>query len=757
MVRLSSHAPKRRQASVDNHDEEGDVDDVNLSSTVDNFMLLAESSHQLWVDPLFKVDFFQELKKWRTVQPAQAPWVSTYGNIHLPVVILVNCLKAINCQHIILKEYGQKLPLLVDLLGSEPAPPHPLSTINIWDIGMTFKSPVIFLFAPVDNVDKTMQSYPMVIPGSLDYGSLLVDINYAGQQYRVKIYPRLVHVIKSFNSRLQGEPITSLFGLRRRLTACDKMIHNINSVNPLELGGFRIEVTVNSPTLAAAKQHVDTLPFFNINWWINPPQAYQSYAVDIKVLPKSALVDNARWVYQRAVDLKLISGGNTSTPTRRQKQVSTDVLAALGWNAGKGRPTKSLSSTAWWRGQQSTVDNVDRLDPFSITTQHVAVLNWLTRSYSGKVGIRRLLKIIRAELGCVPCQQTVNSSAHVDQVHGYHVWAWSPFRLRCVAPSCQHNLYEAGAFRWFAQLVNTGQLTRQAIGMSTLPATEGDDIINTLTQPDVDQSTVDTSTSTYDHLVNTFKTKDTIKGLLAIARGQLPGRRLQCQVNSQDDKHRYNIHGWNPFRMRCAVSTCHHNMTHTETFNFIAQLVDSGQLTRESVCLPPLSINNININLPPPVNTLNLSVNLLSLVNSVPSQPSVPVLYKTNWIRPDGSCMFSAIAKAMGALTGPNVIRTAGIVWMREHSEQYQLLMEDDMSLDTYLDRMSDLSTFGDHAILHALCQLYQLSVVILKVDNGESSWLQVSLEDGDPEFVIWLHLTGEHYENLLTERQVKF
>lgn len=76
---------------------------------------------------------------------------------------------------------------------------------------------MIFLFAPVRGDSKTIKHYPMVIPGSLDFGSIHASVDWKGQQYKVKIYPRLVHTIKSFNSRFQGEPLMTVAGARKKL------------------------------------------------------------------------------------------------------------------------------------------------------------------------------------------------------------------------------------------------------------------------------------------------------------------------------------------------------------------------------------------------------------------------------------------------------------------------------------------------------------------------------------------------------------
>ena len=180
--------------------------------------------------------------------------------------LFVHCLNKVPCPTLHLKAYGQKLPLLVDMVGLEPAQyVHPLSHLNKWDIGVTVKSPLIFLFKPARGQPRDITLYPMLVPASRDYGSLLVDTHYNGHPYKIKLYPRLVHCIKSFNSRLQGDKLSTMAGVKKRGQACLRVIHKLSKLSAWELGGFRLEVTVQvSPLSLSLSLSLSPVPILSI-------------------------------------------------------------------------------------------------------------------------------------------------------------------------------------------------------------------------------------------------------------------------------------------------------------------------------------------------------------------------------------------------------------------------------------------------------------------------------------------------------------
>lgn len=421
----------------------------------------------------------------------------------------------------------------------------------------------------------------MAIPGSLDYGSVSVNMTWKGQSYHVKVYPRLVHVIKSFNSRLQGEPVTTLYGLRRRLEACNKMIHHLSTVPDSEMRGLRVEVTVSNDTLAGARAHVDTLPFADINWWINPPAGFESYKLDMKVVTKETLIDNARWVYDRAVNLGMITGDNSAAPARSHRQVSADVLCALGWNAGRSRVTKSLSSSAWWRGDVSSGDTPNYDD----TNSHLLLMKYLTKTYHDPTTLKKLWAIIKREIGYIPCKKAHEN----DDTHQYYRWGWTPLRLHCEKGNCGHNLYGPQVYDWFAQLVMKGRLTKEAIGMPSDPQPASDDLMTAITTA---EATTTTTMDTLSHLLKNFSSDEQLSDLIKIIKDELPGNIILTVQHPEDFNHYYTIHKWRPnFRMRCSIKNCKDSLPRANTYQYFADMVDNGLVSREAVGLPAQAVS----------------------------------------------------------------------------------------------------------------------------------------------------------------------
>ena len=90
---------------------------------------------------------------------------------------------------------------------------------------------------------------PFVKSASLDYGTVNITARYKHRNFSVKIYPRIFHVLKSFNIHVQGGIPKTIHEVRRQVTAALNKIHNLSTENDQSLGGFRIEVTVKAPTL----------------------------------------------------------------------------------------------------------------------------------------------------------------------------------------------------------------------------------------------------------------------------------------------------------------------------------------------------------------------------------------------------------------------------------------------------------------------------------------------------------------------------
>lgn len=66
----------------------------------------------------------------------------------------------------------------------------------------------------------------MIISGSRDYGTVSIKLTHLGNHYTVKIYPRMVYIIKSFHSGVQASISRTLQGANTRVQAAVAIIHN---------------------------------------------------------------------------------------------------------------------------------------------------------------------------------------------------------------------------------------------------------------------------------------------------------------------------------------------------------------------------------------------------------------------------------------------------------------------------------------------------------------------------------------------------
>lgn len=241
-----------------------------------------------------------------------------------------------------------------------------------------------------------------------------------------------------------------------------------------------MEVTVQAVTLAEARRKLSHTPFMDWTFWCDTSRrpGMDKYRLEFKVISKEGLLQNAKWVSHQARILSLFRGDNVTTPSAIQQQVMADVLASLGWNAGKKNPTKSHSVTAWWLGgvtegsdeeEHVTRGGVERrvgvtqVDVTGVTVGVVKVLDHLNAKFRGKQGIKDLLKILRVKSKnkVVTCPRDTGCDKHRIIVHG-----WRPVRFRCNLDTCRYNMFEGEGMLWFAELVTKGHVTYGAVGMS---------------------------------------------------------------------------------------------------------------------------------------------------------------------------------------------------------------------------------------------------------------------------------------------------
>ena len=217
------------------------------------------------------------------------------------------------------------------------------------------------------------------------------------------------------------------------------------------MGGFRLEVTVTAKTLGEARRTVAETRLLDVSFWLPPNDvAFTRFKLDGTVLTKSALLANAHWMHQQAIQSDILSGDPQRAPSTLQIQGMTDVFASFGWNARRRNPTKSMSSTAWWLGQSEAAEELPIVAAFN-------------KRYMNDNMALVLLQFIRYRHPhkYVPCRKRPYVGKHRYQVHQR-----VPIRLRYGVEGCQDHVRRGKAVGWFAKLIADGTVPREAVGMA---------------------------------------------------------------------------------------------------------------------------------------------------------------------------------------------------------------------------------------------------------------------------------------------------
>lgn len=149
------------------------------------WLLLAQANHSIWVDTSYKAAFFHALNDYQTAQPGLLVSQASLGSAHVPTAGFIHCLQEAGCDTVRIKEYGQKMPLVDQFLSGEPAQEdHRWAEHNEWDISTSFKSPLIWLFASAMGRTHRVEHYPIMVPGSKDFGNLRITHQVASTRSR---------------------------------------------------------------------------------------------------------------------------------------------------------------------------------------------------------------------------------------------------------------------------------------------------------------------------------------------------------------------------------------------------------------------------------------------------------------------------------------------------------------------------------------------------------------------------------------------
>lgn len=138
-------------------------------------------------------------------------------------------------------------------------------------------------------------------------------------------------------------------------------------------------------------------------------------------------------------------------------------------------------------------------------------------------------------------------------------------------------------------------------------------------------------------------------------------------------------------------------------------------------------------------------------------------------IRPDGHCLFSAVADQLehrgvpvssapgagGEGPGYKAVRRAAAGWIAAHGDEFAPFLEE--GLDGYVARMRDTAEWGGHLELLALARAYNLEINVVR--DGRTEKIEGGEEGGREGDVVRVWLAyyrhgfglGEHYNSLRT------
>ena len=108
-----------------------------------------------------------------------------------------------------------------------------------WDLGITFKSPNIWLWGNTAT-NNSLTTFPVVIPSSPHLGSVVGDITCTEFTAASRSIPCIRPCHQGVQARLQGDILNGLQGVKTKVNGTLALVQSLSTVDPHEMGGFRI-------------------------------------------------------------------------------------------------------------------------------------------------------------------------------------------------------------------------------------------------------------------------------------------------------------------------------------------------------------------------------------------------------------------------------------------------------------------------------------------------------------------------------------
>lgn len=345
-VTLASHAPKVRDYKY-----------------YDTWVYLGTGPCLLKVHPQYKDPLLQAFQVSHSLQASSFPTTMIEGTQHVTMWELVERLDQVDCTSVRVQSYGMKFDLTslaqhqLENLGD---PDHPLASTNFFDLGQNYPQPHITL-ARAPNLPKdTCTTYPMLMRLGEQHGSLQVNLRYRGENFRIKIYPLLVHAMKATSGKFQNYAPKSINSCKLKETNLMNRRLKLAQLPALKLGGLRVEVTASGGCLQEAKAKVEESRLLDLHQWLNPTLPYMANCqLHIKFITRRDYLSNFRELLTKAQQLGVFRGDNQRKPGKVRTYILQDLFNALGWNSGTrtNRWEKDLGPWWNWSPTQGDIDS----------------------------------------------------------------------------------------------------------------------------------------------------------------------------------------------------------------------------------------------------------------------------------------------------------------------------------------------------------------------------------------------------------------
>ncbi|KAA1122630.1 hypothetical protein PGTUg99_003433 [Puccinia graminis f. sp. tritici] len=255
LVHLISHAPTLI-----------DVDEFK------NWVFVGKSSCHIRISPEFKRPVLDELiKSGFVLGMSSFETAFINGAQAITVTQLMRALVNAQVPEVRLNAFGMKASLC-DLHHDLGAEDGPLSRWNWFDIGVYYPHEDIVLIRPAPGY-SVFNTYPMFLELGRGYGSVTIKSKTLPTIDKVKIYPRIVHALKSTSTK----HITSLPNNARSWhNALDSVVNKVQKLDDIyndnveNYGGFRIECSITVSCLSRACRIAERTPYFHARHYVQP-------------------------------------------------------------------------------------------------------------------------------------------------------------------------------------------------------------------------------------------------------------------------------------------------------------------------------------------------------------------------------------------------------------------------------------------------------------------------------------------------------